>query len=149
MTTMLLIHDKNETGKCFQQYIHEEHECDMYNYLIRHNKRKDLRIGYLRPNKWFEITLGEEDIKEIKNTTWYHNHKEYVKNEIKTGNVLEIIELDNGYKITIEVENDEGNTIGFADLFTYETNGDISIADTDGDYGFDRNDILYRIQLNE
>ena len=149
MATILLIHDKNNAGRCFKQYIHEEHECDLYDYLTKHNKRRNLGMDYIKPNKWFEITLGEEDIKEIKNTTWYHNNKEYVENEIKIENKLEFIELDDGYRVTIEVEDDGGNTIGFADLYTCKTDGDISIADTDGDYGFNRNDILYRIQLNE
>lgn len=58
----------------------------------------------------------------------------------------------------IEIENTKGNTIGavhlhenniHGELEIIQVTGDVSVADCDGDYIFNTNEDLVRIQLNE
>ena len=52
-------------------------------------------------------------------------------------------------KITIEIEDTNGNTIGAIDLSNNNTKGGISLADKDGDYIFNTNNTLIRLQLED
>ena len=56
--------------------------------------------------------------------------------------------LKTNQKITIEIENSDGSTLGGINLNTGEYAGFISLADVDGDYLFDTDNILIRIQLD-
>ena len=50
-------------------------------------------------------------------------------------------------QITIEVEDTRGNTIGAINLQNNNVMGDISLADKDGDYIFNTDNELIRLQL--
>ena len=52
-------------------------------------------------------------------------------------------------KITIEIEDNNGNTIGAINLANNDIKGAISLADKDGDYIFNTNNTLIRLQLEE
>ena len=53
-----------------------------------------------------------------------------------------------GKKVSIEFEDTNGNTIGGINLDTGECFGVFSIADLDGDYLFDSENVLVRVQLD-
>lgn len=149
MSTILLIHNKKD-DTCVQHFIHEEHESDMSDYILYNERSLDLaRTMMYKPNEWFKLTLNKEDIENIRKTRWYAHNKDFGKKHIQEGNTIELIILTWGYNITIEIENNEGNTIGAIDLLTNEIKGDISIADFDGDYIFNRNKQLIRLQLEK
>ena len=149
MTTMLLIHnEKNNT--CVQHFIHEEHESDLSDYILYNKRSLDLgRTHRYKPNEHFKLKLNKEDIKNIKKTRWYMNNKTFGKEHIQEGNTIELIILIWGHNITVEIEDNDGNTIGAIDLLTNKIKGDISIADFDGDYIFNRNKQLIRLQLEK
>lgn len=149
MTTMLIIHNEKD-NTCVRHFVHEEHEFDMSDYILNNKRSIDLgRTMMYKPNEWFELTLEEEDVKNIEKTCWYTNNKDFGKKHIQKGNKIEIITLKWGYNITIEVEDNKGNTIGAIDLVTNEIKGDISLADIENDYIFNRNKQLIRLQLNK
>ena len=50
-------------------------------------------------------------------------------------------------KITIEIEDTHGNTIGAINLANNKVIGDISLADMDEDYIFESENKLIRLQL--
>ena len=57
--------------------------------------------------------------------------------------------LKTNKKISIELEDYNGNTIGGINLNTGEYKGLISLADCDEDYLFDTDNTLIRIQLEK
>ena len=69
---------------------------------------------------------------------------------IKKGDNMDFIEqtFKLGKKVSIELEDTNGNTIGGVNLDTGECFGLFSIADLDGDYLFDSDNQLVRVQLD-
>lgn len=57
--------------------------------------------------------------------------------------------LKTNKKISIEIEDIDGSTIGGINLNTGEYGGFISLADCDEDYLFDTDNTLIRIQLKK
>ncbi|MBO5478534.1 MAG: hypothetical protein J6J36_08190 [Clostridia bacterium] len=149
MTTMLLIHNK-KNNTCVQHFVHEEHEFDMSDYILYNKRSSEIgRTNMYKPNEWFELELNKEDIENIKKTCWYANNKDFGRKHIQKGNTIELITLKWGYNVTIEIEDNKGNTIGAIDLLTNEIKGDISLADVEKDYIFNRNKQLIRLQLDK
>lgn len=60
--------------------------------------------------------------------------------------ITQVLKLDR--EVSLEIEDTNGNTIGGANLKTGEHFGNFTIADVDGDYIFDSDNILVRIQLD-
>ena len=93
MTMKIIIKDKK--GKnCFDYFVHEDHENDMYDFLKNHNS---IPVSNITSKKegidWFTFILTSNDVKMIKQTSWYFNHKignEHLTDEIIQGATIEV-----------------------------------------------------------